>query len=124
MTSSNPAQVRACASLSPTECDAIFFPGSGGKPTKAKELCATCPFIKACLTEAIELQLDGFFAGTTLDERRMMLHHFHRKVTPITEVVIMNLPKSAVVARRVYRKIQPPALDTLGYLDTLVGPVL
>lgn len=72
---------RKCEQLSLRESDAMFFPGRGGKPFQARNFCTDCPFIAKCLTEAIELKLIGFFAGTTEDERTAMRpYHFMRSL--------------------------------------------
>lgn len=64
---------RLCETLSLEESDDIFFPNvPGKKPTRAKALCAQCPFEKECLLEALKFDLDGFYSGTTKDERRAM----------------------------------------------------
>ena len=123
MTSITQLDNARCRSMTPQECDVVFFPGSGGKPTKANAWCSQCPLLRACLFEAIELKLDGFFAGTTPDERKIMAEKFHTPVKSINEIVESNLPKS-LGKRRVYRKIQPSNPDTLDFLNTLAGPVL
>lgn len=64
---------RLCETLTLEESDDIFFPNiPGKKPTRAKALCATCPFELACLQEALLFDLDGNYSGTTKKERRAM----------------------------------------------------
>lgn len=63
---------RKCESLTTEEADALFFPGSGGKPHKAKAFCSDCPFRKECLQDAIDGGYAGFWSGTTDDERATM----------------------------------------------------
>ena len=109
----------ACAGLSPAQVDAIFFPGSGGKPTQAKLLCATCPLIKACLDDSIKNGLEGFYAGTTAVERKQMARAQRITVRSMNEVVadmIHNRKRLKTVA------VSKPA-DTLDYLDTLAEPI-
>lgn len=61
-----------CNELTTQEADALFFPGSGGKPHKAEAYCGDCPMKSFCLAEALQDQLQGFQAGTTESERRVM----------------------------------------------------
>ncbi len=109
-------QSGACRTLTPEETDKIFFPGSGGKPTAAKKLCASCPVEAMCLVQAIEKGLQGFWAGTTDKERAVMSARFHVKVEPLEAVV--ETPKR--IAGRLIRS--KPVQDTLAYLDSLKGP--
>lgn len=105
-----------CGKLSPQQADKIFFPGSGGKPTKAKQLCDQCPFEKQCLINAIEKGLSGFWAGTTEKERSVMAQKWHVKVQPITDQI------EALRPSRVIRRVSSAVSDTLAYLDSLTGP--
>lgn len=67
-------RTRLCESLSLAESDDIFFPSiPGKKPTRARALCAQCPFESACLMEALKYDLKGFWAGTTEPERKAMV---------------------------------------------------
>lgn len=106
--------------MSPQETDAIFFPGSGGKPTKAKALCDTCPIMGACLKKACQENLQGFIAGTTEAERRVISNNWlDMKVTkPVSAFVADLMPKS-LGKRRVFLKVMHAEIDTLAYLDTL-----
>lgn len=61
-----------CDDLSPVEADKLFFPGPGGKVNKARKFCDSCPIVGICLQNAIDYELEGFWAGTTEDERRSM----------------------------------------------------
>ncbi len=57
--------------MKPEDADALFFPGSGGKPHKAQEFCVTkCPVRNLCIEEAIQGNYQGFFGGFTDSERR------------------------------------------------------
>ena len=80
-------QKAACRSLTLEESDSIFFPSRGGKPTKAKKLCGSCPVQKECLDEAIRLKLEGFYAGTTFSERECMANEFGIKQTPLVDLM-------------------------------------
>jgi hypothetical protein len=115
-----------CNELTPQEADALFFPGSGGKPTKAESFCSGCPVLADCLNDAIKYRLEGFIAGTTLEDRcRMAMHYRTIVVTPLTELMERHLPERAKrKVRTVYRKFGPPIPDTLDYLDSLDGPYL
>lgn len=106
-----------CKNLTPLESDQIFFPSSGGKPTQAREYCADCPVVAQCLQEAIELKLDGFIAGTTPKERKVMAEKWHIEVAPLVD----SMPPEPI-KRRVYRKIQSPILDTVAFLDSILEP--
>jgi hypothetical protein len=105
-----------CRTLAPEEADKIFFPTSGGKPTEAKKLCASCSLEALCLAQAIEKGLQGFWAGTTDKERAVMAARFHVKVQPLEAVI--ETPKR--IAGKIFRSKQ--VQDTLAYLDTLKGP--
>ena len=61
-----------CRNLSEDKADALFFPGSGGKPHKADNYCNTCPVLRICLSEALQSGLPGFLAGTTEQARKHM----------------------------------------------------
>lgn len=74
---------RKCAELTPQEADAMFFPGSGGKPSKARAYCVDCPFYQGCLEEAALNSLQGFWAGLTDSERRLWAVHKRMLVTSI-----------------------------------------
>jgi len=51
----------------------VFFAGKGGTYGMAAELCATCPVREECLDYALsDPTLDGFWAGTTAQERKRM----------------------------------------------------
>lgn len=50
-----------------------FFLGRGGKATKARELCETCPVKRNCLAFALYYgEEEGIWGGLTPDERRDM----------------------------------------------------
>ena len=114
----------ACRALTPQQADDIFFPNSGGKPTKAKALCDTCPVLGMCLKKACEEGLEGFYAGTTQSDRRVISKNYlsySNKSNP--NLVISNVLGSKASGRRVgYRKVNTEYEDTLTYLDTIEGP--
>ena len=114
-----------CRQMDAATVDSIYFPESGGKPTKAKQACWGCPVTASCLKAAIEGNLQGFWAGTTEDERRMMRNRFHNlNVKPIGDIVRELIePELAKLEKRpVYRKLALPPPDTIDYLDSLQGP--
>lgn len=121
MTDTNWRMDSRCRTLQPAAADNIFFPGSGGKPNKAKAFCSNCPVIATCLQEAIELKLQGFFAGTTEDERTVMAKSWHVPVKPLTAALP---PEPDNKKRKVYLKVDWPVEDTVTHLDSLVGPAL
>lgn len=103
--------------------DSIFFPSSGGKPTKAKLLCESCPVKSNCLQQAIELRLEGFYAGTTLTERDTMAQLFNIEQHPLVDLIRDLFPsdkKPKTIRRRVVRNKKYE--DTVQYLDDLDGP--
>lgn len=112
--------MRRCASLSPAEADAMFFPNvPGSKPTKAAAFCATCPVQRKCLIESIEQGLKGFWAGTTDDARAVMAKQFHRRLGSVQDVMPAE-PKP----RRVYRLvIIEPVVSTFDRLADLTNPL-
>lgn len=89
-----------CNQLTPEQADALFFPGPGGKSGRADTFCSGCPVRNLCLDNAIEHDLDGFFAGTTKDERRQMAF-----MRDIVVVALTELMPPEPVTRRVYRHI-------------------
>lgn len=107
---------KACSKLTPKEADRIFFPSSGGKPTEAKKLCASCPVQAMCLAQAIEKGLSGFWAGTTDKERVVMADKWHINIQPD----VIDLPVKAKVNGKLFRNRQ--VVDTVSYLDSLQGP--
>jgi WhiB family redox-sensing transcriptional regulator len=67
-------ELARCATLTPKESDAIFFPKPGGKSKQADAFCLGCPVRDKCLDQALTLgpSAIGFWAGTTEPERRRM----------------------------------------------------
>lgn len=110
----------SCRNLSAKETDRIFFPGSGGKPTKAKLFCEGCPTKGDCLKDAITNKLSGFFAGTTESERSIMAEQFGLDQRPIGELVKKLTPTAG--KRRRYRHVIKSEGYTLEYLDELPDP--
>lgn len=112
-----------CNSLTPEQADKLFFPSSGGKPTKAEIFCGRCPVRSICLREAIEKELEGFMCGTTENQRKVMAKEFHIKVNPLMNQYHAALPQRAKEkVKPVYRKWSPPQPDTLEYLNSLNPP--
>lgn len=103
-----------CRKLSPLEADALFFPSSGGKPQKAATFCSDCPIKALCLVKAIEQKLNGYFAGTTDDDRRVMSRLHNIQVVAPLEADMPPEPDRA--KRRIYRKVFSPD-DPRNWLD-------
>lgn len=113
----NREPVQKCSQLSPQAADAIFFPGRGGKPFRAKAFCSDCPFQRSCLTDAIEFRLEGFWSGTTETERRAMeQYHF------IRSLVSLLPPEPDPNERVVYLKVFTSE-DSHAWMDTVEPPV-
>ena len=107
-----------CSTLPYEEADRIFFPKQGGKVNKARKFCNEgCPVVKECLMGAIEGKLEGFFAGTTEKERKVMAADFAIEVTPVSETIRKLLPQAG--KKRIFRKIVETPEDTLAYLDKI-----
>lgn len=62
----------ACGGMSVGESEDIFFPGLGAKPNRCRKFCASCPVQLNCLDFAIDGDYEGFWAGTTYEERKQM----------------------------------------------------
>lgn len=106
---------RKCEVLTASQADRLFFPGKGGKSNKAKLFCGDCPFQGQCLREAIELDLEGFYSGTTKAERDEMAKFLNLVINPLTPEIIESKRK------RVYRKIVISE-DPHAWLDKVSGP--
>ncbi len=107
---------KRCLSLTVEQSDALFFPGVGSKVSRARIFCRACPFQNLCLQEAIKFDLDGFYAGTTKDERRAMKGFIAGLVVaPIdVEEFLPKKPKRRIAYRKVV--VVP---DPYSYLDEL-----
>jgi len=86
-----------CTELSISDVDAMFFPGSGGKPSKAQNFCSSCPVQGLCLSDAIVNRLVGFFSGTTDADRRTM-KAMHKDI-----ITRMEMPPEPTPADRVLK---------------------
>lgn len=105
-----------CARLTTKQADALFFPGSGGKPHKAKAFCSGCPFKRKCLDDAIENNLSGFFCGTT-DEQRSEMAWIHK-----IKVTGLDMPPEPDRDKRVvYLKVFTPE-DVHNWLEEDLEP--
>lgn len=117
-------ELRKCASLNPQQADALFFPGPGGKINKAKTFCETCPVIKQCLQDALKFKLDGFWAGTTFDERRLMKDFIGSLPVDVLDFLprsVREREEGKLVGRR---PVQPTPKKPVTYrpLDDMEGP--
>jgi hypothetical protein len=104
---------RKCESISLADSDAMFFPGRGGKPFKAQAFCNDCTFVRQCLTEAIELRLEGFFAGTTETERKAM-----RPFQFMRSLMDFMPPEPDREARQIFLKVFTSE-DSRSWMDTV-----
>lgn len=50
----------------------VFFPERGGTLAAARELCSRCPVRPQCLAFALEVDADGYWAGTSERDRRRL----------------------------------------------------
>lgn len=54
----------------------LFFPDSREQEMAIKKqvikICASCPIFRQCLDYALHVKVDGLWAGTTANERRMI----------------------------------------------------
>ncbi len=107
--------VRKCTALSPKDSDALFFPGPGGKVNKARAYCEDCPLVNQCLINAVDNNLDGFFAGSTKDERKEMAKFRDNVIKDLSDWVDSLLPKKPVPGRRVAKRQVLP--DQHAWLD-------
>lgn len=49
----------------------LFFPETGVNTCQTiKKMCADCPVVKACLTYALHVEVDGVWAGTGVNQRQ------------------------------------------------------
>lgn len=106
---------RKCVSLSPDESDKLFFPGPGGKVNKARDYCSDCPFKNPCLLNAIENNLDGFYSGTTKDDRKEMAKFKAIVLQDLSDYVESLLPRKIESGRRI--KKAPPLPEVHAWLD-------
>lgn len=104
-----------CAGLSPDKADKMFFPGRGGSTKKAETFCNGCPVVGICLRNAIEKDLEGFYAGTTKAQRIVMAGMMKIAINPI------RIPEPSK-KRRVYRKVINTVVVHDEWLDKVLGP--
>lgn len=93
--------IKKCTNLTPSEADAMFFPGPGGKVNKARGFCSDCPFQNPCLLNAVDNNLDGFYAGSTKDERNEMSRFRDNILEDLSDFVESLLPKKPQLGRRI-----------------------
>ena len=65
----------------------LFFPDSREKEEKQKQMlykvCSTCPIFKSCLEYSLRVKVDGIWAGTTAQDRRVIRIKRGITATPI-----------------------------------------
>jgi WhiB family redox-sensing transcriptional regulator len=92
-----------CASLSPVDYDAMFFPESGRSICKARKFCNTCPVIAQCLEAALANDDQGIWAGTNYEERQSILRFREQLRAPTAVETITSIDVGVVTPTR--RKI-------------------
>ncbi len=120
MTDTSWTSQRKCNALTPKEADKLFFGGPGSKPTQAEKYCAGCPVLAQCLDEAIRLDLEGFVAGTTQKQRKLMAR-FKKIVQDQMLPVDPPEEKKTLSGRRPPQK-RKTLVDTYDYLLTVEAP--
>ena len=84
----------ACAALTVSEAEALFFPTNGRTIKRAKVFCeTTCEVYEQCLAWALKMQPQGIIAGTTERDRRSILRLNNR------HTVLINQPTKKIVKR-------------------------
>jgi hypothetical protein len=93
----------ACAEL-PVD---LFFPDSREQEEKQKQMiykvCANCPIFKSCLEYSLHVKVDGIWAGTTAQDRRVIRAKRGIKATPIYPIheVFMSQTDEAKHKRKI-----------------------
>jgi WhiB family redox-sensing transcriptional regulator len=86
----------------------LFFPDSGvnqfsDQMKTIRKMCAECPVVNACLTYALHVEVDGVWAGTGVNQRRLLRRDLGIKAVQIhtqyTSDAMMGQSKSAKEAR-------------------------
>ena len=82
----------------------LFFPANGVNICQTiKKMCADCPVVKACLTYALHVEVEGVWAGTGVNQRRLLRRDLGIKAVQIqtqyTSDAMMGQSKSAKEAR-------------------------
>jgi hypothetical protein len=78
----------ACAGISWTESDEIFFPTSENPEAVARareSFCDRCPLLTDCLNDALDSDKPGLWAGTSTDSRRKLRRTRHRVKCPLCQ---------------------------------------
>lgn len=75
----------------------MFFPEKGGSPTPARQLCASCDFLRPCLAYALTHDVHGVWGGTSQKQRRT--HQKAHGIVPVPLPTHDPNPRSEVVGR-------------------------
>ena len=99
--------------LSDASCKGIntelFFPDANlnqfsPEMKTIKAMCAQCPVRKACLTYALHVEVDGIWAGTGVNQRRLLRRDLKIKAiklhTQYTTDDMMKQTTDAIAARK------------------------
>jgi WhiB family redox-sensing transcriptional regulator len=88
----------------------LFFPDNGlnqfSDQMKAiRKMCAECPVAKACLTYALHVEVEGIWAGTGVNHRRLLRRDLGIKAVQIhtqyvTEEMVFKQTQDAISARK------------------------
>lgn len=98
----------------PVGCDKAFFPDRGRPsliPKSHRALCASCPVTMECLDFSVAHQLEGFWGGTTKNQRdllpstyvltvihRAMREGWYEVYPPIKEITNRHAPEDVLAA--------------------------
>jgi hypothetical protein len=82
----------------------LFFPDNGVNTCQTiKKMCAECPVVNACLTYALHVEVDGVWAGTGVNQRRLLRRDLGIKAvriqTQYTTAIMMSQTDAAISAR-------------------------
>lgn len=85
-----------CGSLDAYAVDEIFFVEKGDNYSDAREFCRGCPVRRECAEYALTLpyELDGYWGGTTKNDRRRLRSILN--VETIQETIVVNVDDSGV----------------------------
>ena len=93
----------------------LFFPDNGinqfsDQIKTIHAMCAECPVRKACLTYALHVEVDGIWAGTGVNQRRLLRRDLGIKAiqlhTQYTDDSMMSQTRDAISRRRLREKVK------------------
>jgi hypothetical protein len=96
----------------------LCFSLVGGKPHKAKAFCSSCEVEGKCLLWALEKNMEGFFSGTTKEERKQMAALRNIEVVDDTlEEISSEIPLAVIKAPEPYEyldRLEPTDEEIFG----------